>query len=386
MDFWQSYSDLAMGVMAVFALIMILLLVQEKDESEKLRLKQEELLRLKARLEKDRREFAQQLAALLERAETTRIRQDRVIEWVRGVFASKDCRLALGSGNRLISKSSAQGERKTTGQGRRYSAAQLYQPGAVKLTAKSVSALRSCKEEFERMAVCLSPGRKDECLQTERSQPQAKKLGDLKGVLDQFRGGLEALVLQGNTDARPYLHKGKTPKLYTSYTKGGKKHKVRLYLKRKRARSFVKNAFLGSERARQALAHLLDLVSQDETRGAAAGKRRLSAPLEMFMSHLRIESPSFGLYQAGPLSKRLPGCGKAGNNGKCPAARNLALILRWKKKALRAPYEAFRAKLCDTLADPDSTFSQGLKDLDKEGKRRKQLLERYCKRGKAGAP
>jgi len=130
------------------------------------------------------------------------------------------------------------------------------------------------------------------------------------------------------------------------------------------AASFVENAELGAERARQALGYLVALIEQ-----AKPDFESKTAPLQSFLSRARVESPSFGRYQAGPDDRREPKCPDEGecpekcpDEGKCGAARNLSLNLRWRRESLRRPFEGVREKFCNEWRKPDSQLHKSLED------------------------
>lgn len=321
---WQSLSDLAMGLVGVFCLILILLLIKEQQTAQGLAV--------------ERADFATELIALLEKSQGIIERQDRVQDWLSHVFDEGDCQLALSSQGQLVRK----------GQGG--APAQLYESGSVALEAEAEGALSSCLQSFYRLARCLSPTPDAiaECSELDADGPFA----DDPDVRSQLRRGIEALVLQGNTDKQRYLQ---APAV-VSRTQSGR-------LGRAEARSFVDNAYLGAERARQALAHLLALV---ENRGTGE-----ASPLEVLMSRVRIESPSFGRYQAGPAFFQEDGVDAQWREGscvgdQCEEARNLSLLLRWRKAALRQPFDELRGEMCTLLANPQSALHKGLIDAGED--------------------
>lgn len=333
-SFWQSYSDLAMGLVGVLALILVLLLLREKQESK--------------RLSEERKQFAADLLELMERGQWIIRRQDDVENWMESVFEQGDCALRLRDGRLGPAGSNEQ-------------AAELYESGKVDLSIAAEAALRSCAQNFFHLATCLSPvpEAQERCreLEAELAVEQGRTLED-EWDLETFRGGIEALVLQGNTDRIAF--RGSPAVRYRS--EGSE-------LTEPLTSSFVSNAFLGAERARQALAHLLDLLEDHGTEP--------EDPAQVLMSRLRIESPSFGRYQAGPRMTLEASDGARGwVEGKCleedcPEARNLSLLLRWRKRVLRQPFEEFRSGLCDRLRDESSSFSKGLADA---GTSREEIL------------
>ena len=325
-SFWQSYADLAMGVMAVLALILILLLIQQKDQN--------------ANLEKERKDFAEELMKILEKSQSIIERQDDVQHFVQDLFTQEDCQLVLTNDGKLQRKGSD-------------SAAQLYAPGEVALSEEAQKALESCAANFERLANCLvlDKDSRGSCPDPKSWKPKSSPAA----VKHQLQEGIEALVLQGNTDNTAYLSNDAPRIVGISASKLRKNPKLK---------NFVRNAFLGSERARQSMAHLLHLVSN-------AGEERRD-PLEILMSRVRIESPSFGLYQAGPGERK----GDCPDEGDCDEARNLSLLLRWKKSALRQPYLKMKEQLCKFLQDKNSAFYRGLLST---GKRPADIYRANCR-------
>ena len=193
------------------------------------------------------------------------------------------------------------------------------------------------------------------------AQSKDEARGSFEEGIRQLRQGIEALVLEGNTDKQRYARE-QIPAI------GGVGNA------REKPEGFVKNAYLGSERARQALGHLLHVV-RDHDQGP-------DDALEVLMSRVRIESPSFGRYQVGPLAwrrtergyevgdalpgsgeKTVPACMSDKDDGRCELARNLSLRLRWKKRALRRPFTEIQGWICGLLRLGDqepSALARGL--------------------------
>jgi hypothetical protein len=309
--FWQSYADLAMGVMSVIILILIVLMTQQSSQS---------------------RQFAEALLEALIASDRIVASQGAVDAWVESVFEEPGCRLEFDP---RTGELQMRGER---------AAAELYDPGATAVGDAAQEALASCARSFLILATCL--GSDDEskrrCIQLVGTATATHSVDPVKA----FRDGIEALVLQGNTDRVPYRDAGRVVGLDELRPDPAATARV----------AFVQNAALGSERARQALGHLLHRVHYHED---ASGDANANA-LELLMSRVRIESPSFGPYQATPRGERPaePGCepGRAS----CDAARNLSLRLRWKRESLQQPFARIRAFFCAELQSTSSSMRSNL--------------------------
>lgn len=330
--FWQSYADLAMGLMSVFVLVLILLLVRKEQAND--------------RLVDDRKRYAQELVELLEKSENTIEQQDKAVEWLRGVFREGDCRLELGADGALRLRNQANAR-----------TAELYPTGETSLTPEARAVLESCADNFYRLMRCLA--------KTGSAIEECNRLG-VRGIAggaqvdvpaSELRDGLESLVLQGNTDREGYR---RAPEIEGAEDFGGD------------GEVFSDNAYLGSERARQALGHLMRSIQTHEKRHegiwASAATGSLDTPLEIMMSRIRIESPSFGQYLAGPVDDGWRAQGQETRKDvcrtdKCEQARNLSLKIRWKEAALRKPYDDMKQNFCEKLRDKDSALYAGLKDL-----------------------
>lgn len=316
--FWKSYADLSMGLVGVLALLLILLLIKAQAASRE--------------LEAERGEFAKELIRLFDESEKIIDRQDMVNDWLSNVFSEGTCQLSLTRTGQLTIRSEESGP------------AQLYDPGSVALQREAEAALRSCLENFRRLAICLSsaPGAREQC----EAMDQGTEFEELSEVRREFREGIEALVLQGNTDRQRYYQAPPVVSFDSWYR-----------LEESLTENFTENAYLGAERARQALAHLLRLVEGEGT--------DTTEPAQILMSRVRIESPSFGRYQAGPTERdNLPLRWREGkcSGVDCPEARNLSLLLRWRKEALRRPFMEIRNQFCRLLEDPDSALFRGIED------------------------
>lgn len=334
-----------MGLMAVFVLVLVLLLWQQhrlnadlEQEKERGVLRLEEVKREKANvevlrvgLERERGDFAAELMQLFESTYDLVLAQDNAEDWLSAVFEQGSCRLRMTSRGDLV----------IAAEDGTVSAASLYESAKFALSAEGRAALDTCRANFLRLAYCLAPteGAPEAALARRARYCTESDNGDA-GTLPVLRSGVEALVLEGSTDRIPIG--GGTPSILASGAP--------ISFTSTAGSSFVENAYLGAERARQALGNLVALVEK-------ANADEWDA-LEVLLSRVRIESPSFGRYQAGPLNWREPGCepDRAG----CAAARNLSLRVRWQKRALRRPFELIRDKMCALLADPGSALAKGL--------------------------
>ena len=311
---WQSFSDLAMGLMAVFTLILVLLLTETQDERDS--------------AERETEQLIEELIKLLESSVDMIEEQEGVVRWINSVFEKDDCQLRLHNG-RLVPAGSQDNQ-----------ATQLYDLGSVRLSKTAREALSKCVVNFEILTVCLgnSDQSKERCLdlvhQVELADEKNLKL------VNQYRSGIEALILQGNTDQISLKSRYIQPIWAVEKTSG----KLAPLSQR-----FVDNAYLGSERARQALGHLLGVVQ--------ANNPEDDGILDLIMAKMRIESPSFGLFQAGPIQGREGLCPLA---GECEEARNLSLLIRWRTEALRKPFDVFREKLCKVLGEEGSKLADAL--------------------------
>lgn len=363
-EYWQVFADLSMGLMAMLTLVLILVLGQQQSEKEEIERQlvalrhREDLFELeKAKVEKEKADliarsgqFATELQNLLQETFDYVSHQNAAEELVRSVFDG-DCQLQLAE-NGVLSMKGAEGLSET---------AQLYGGGAFAMSHSAKTALASCRMSFERLAHCLAwtvtPDEKS------RSQKLASCLGRASGgdvetgaleAAGQISRGVEALVLSGSTDSNPYADP-ETGKGHNSIP--GLRHDR--YLQRSPV-SFFSNAYLGAERARQAMGNLLlqvqDRASDDYD------------VLPVLMSRIRVETSSFGQFQVGPQAWRDPACKEVAEDpdGICDQARRLSLNVRWKKAELRRPLQHLRLSFCERLADPTSTFSLNLAETGKD--------------------
>lgn len=353
---WQSFADLALGLMAVFALVLVMMLWtqgQQNDvlaaetstlqartrelESEKSKLEQAALtLELSKReLERQRSAFALELLEIFVHTRAVVDAQDGAEAWIRDLFNDGQCPLVMAEDGSL---------RRADHANKNTAAADLYRPGEARMNAEGERALRQCHDTFLRLAYCLSPDA--ESLGSARAKvcygvPDISGVNDTtRAQLQQLRQGLESLVLQGNTDKTSIAGISVEP-----IRSQGDRLKMDPLTD-----SFVQNAYLGSERARQALGHLLH--------GLQTSNADDNDALQVMMARVRIESTSFGRYQVGPEPWRAGDCAKHSDD--CAEARNLSLSVRWKKQELRAPYEEILEKVCAMMNQPDSALSQGV--------------------------
>jgi hypothetical protein len=349
--------------MAVFALALIMLLWSQGEKNDTLAAERDaleahtrELERDKARLEQvaldldlskrdlehQRSAFALELLELFAHTRAIVEAQDGAEAWIRDLFRDGRCPLVMAEDGSLRRADRA-------------AAAELYRPGEARMNADGEQALRQCQETFLRLASCLSPDAAAADPQTPAAQARARACHGVpdpaqadpktRAQLAQLRKGLEALVLQGNTDRTSII----TSSLGVEPIRAqGERLRLKPFTE-----SFVQNAYLGAERARQALGHLLYGLQDHDADAHDA--------LQVMMARVRVESPSFGRYQAGPDAWRAGQC--APNADGCAEARNLSLSIRWKKQELRAPYEAILTQACGMLSAPNSPLAQGVLGL-----------------------
>ncbi len=336
-EFWQSYGDLAMGLMAVFVFILILLLHEQETRTRKLEALSDAHALTISQLNKERAEFALEMLKLLESTWSIVERQDAAEEWLGAVFADGDCELSLSQDGVLRIASEAAND------------AELYVSGETALSEAGRRALSSCGDNFRMLANCLNP-RADESPEEARAcrrvrqgvSPEEEREG-----VRQFRSGIEALVLEGTTDRASFG-------IFGAGARTGAAE----------ARNYIENARLGAERARQAMAYLLELVRDDFRDDYDA--------LPVFMNKIRVETSSYGRFQAGPPEWRKGGCDVA--NDTCDEARRLSLGVRWKKEELRKPYEQVKSSMCQRLRNPKDPLTIGLRTANRNII---EILERY---------
>ncbi|MCA8979694.1 MAG: hypothetical protein KDC14_06690 [Planctomycetes bacterium] len=283
---WQSFADLAMGVMAVVILVLLVVLRRQADESE---------------------EFTRAILEALEGGQAVIRSQDSVNSTLEALFRVGECQLRYDASTGRLTL----GDPTDT-------PTELYATGGVTLHPAAQSGLKSCGDALLTLSICLDANRATEC---------EGRLRDSLGA-DYFThaampawGTVDTLAIQGHTDAQPYDKANPIGGLGSR-------------LERHQA-SFVANADLGSERARQAMAHLIASV-----RGAEAGSDGVTNAL---LAHLSIESSAFGRFQA-DLSAPAEGC--VPDREECASARRLALQIRWTPDSLQEPLEKVRAAFC----------------------------------------
>lgn len=299
-DYWQSFADLAMGLMAVILLILVILLVKVRDDAQETSAQKQEL-----------EKFTLLLLQSIADARAVEQNQDRVGDWLSLVFEETGCRLEYDANTGKLRPRDRSG------------AAELYEPGDTELSERAQKDLASCMRAFVTLMACLSPDEETRASECDYSTPESAWALEAEA----FRKGIEALVLQGNTDRAP-----------TWSAKAIKGLRRALH---EPAQSYVYNSYLGSERARQALGHLLAIVGQQ---AEPADER--SSFAELFMARARVESASFGRYQVGPVDWREHGCSLDDSERDCPEARNLALQLRWRRTSLRQPFKKVVLEFC----------------------------------------
>jgi len=235
--------------------------------------------------------------------------------WVQSVFDETQCQLRFNAETGTLEPRSAS----TKG-------AELYESGETEVSANARKQLASCRDAFLRLAICMGP-----------DNDQRKLLCPDTGPVKAFRDDIDALVLQGNRDKVRF----KAERIH-----GLNGRKLDRY-----PESFVGNAALGEERARQALGHLLVMIQQDDDDGTDKNK-----PLQNFISRASIESPSFGRYQAGKNQNEKCEIGTL----ECGAARNLSLKLRWRRESLRKPFTDVQKAFCDEWNKVDSPLRRSV--------------------------
>lgn len=303
-----------MALMAVMLLIAVVLIQQKDREHEaQIELKQAEA-DARAQEAEALRDFADDLLDALESAQGVQFQQEQVGEWVESLFKQAECALHYDPKSGKL----------TPGHDEQASAAQLYDPGSVELSDDAIRELESCRKAFAALAACLSD---NESVRTALC-PASSAEADHEEAIDAFRRDIEALVLQGNTDRTLYYNAGRIA--------GMRGRRLDAFPK-----AFTANAQLGAERARQALGHLMLLIQEEV--GSSTGADDEDSALQVFASRARIESPSFGRYQAGPMSARL---GECGDEESCEEARNLSLELRFRQASLRRPFRNVSLAFC----------------------------------------
>lgn len=321
-SYWQSFADLGMGLVGLLILVLVSLLMLQSDKSENDRYRAQELDAFNLRMLEALRE-----AAILQ------ARQESVNQWLAFVFEETKCSL-------LFNPDSGKLESR-----RESDISDLYAPGSTALSERARRDLRSCRRAFRRLAACMNP---------EVPDGKAKALGCPDAVdsrwrheVQAFRVGVDSLVLQGNTDR-------------TRYKKAEPIQGLPGKLSETPA-AFVENAFLGGERARQAMGHLLYIVDEKDDDSTVRNE-----DLDVLISRLRMESASFGRYQVGPRTWRAPESVLCSEDPSCQAARNLALKLRWSRASLRRPFLEVVRTYCDEWVRDSSAIHHSIRSFGHE--------------------
>lgn len=363
-----------MGLMAVFILVLLTLMWRQQDDVEDLRRQKEELEREKAALQAEklkleqekqqiveaRKELARLFQELIVKAKWTIDQQDSAQRWIARLFEHPGCQLTLDDDFRL---QPAQGP------------ADLYGLGSTELSVIGQAQLASCRHSFRLLACALGTrpeGRLDPLCQR---SPCGHLLDEWvideesKAAVTLIGQGLEAVVLEGNTDRiRPSRFR-QIPAI------GGLT--APSVDKTPWVPSFVENAHVGAERARQATGHLLHLVASEED---ATG----CSPPELLASRVRVESPSFGRTLVGPRFMRSESDHCPDDQDDCPNARNLSLRIRWTERELRRPINEIRQEFCKQLDDPKGPVALGLLDAGENLDELRRQLD--CRSSGEGAP
>lgn len=310
---WQGFADLGMGLVGVLLLVVVVLAVRFGQEAKAKREEAERLTR-----------FAVDLIGALDEAQRIESQQGQIEAWVTSMFADEDCPLVLDPATRELRFSADP-----------TSTAELYESGDTELSSEAMAKLETCKKAFVRLAQCMSP-RDSEAFQSCINVTDEAFLDTVNRIPRE----LEALVIQGNTDRTAIArHQLRIPRAHGENWTTRDRAQIE-------SRTFIRNSYLGAERARQALAVLLQLVQSD----AASSELEKVSDLQIMMARTRIESPSFGRFQAGPESWRVasedgsPVCDTG--EAACARARNLSLRLRWRDQSLRQPFNSVVCVFC----------------------------------------
>jgi hypothetical protein len=359
--YWQGFADLAIGLMAVFVLILLLVLGQQRAAVVRAEEQRQQAVGARGHAQRPRetadkakresledwRTFGDTLKQLVDRGARLVADQRAARRVVRSILADP-CPLTIDDQWRLVFRK--EGDDNT--------GATLYEPGETRLSTRGAEALSMCRHSFVRLAYCLSPPsgrgcgdggqRRTELCEQGREGTSDTKLTDKEmRAVRALRRDIEALVLEGSTDRVPYRRH--TLARIETAAGGTIHHHEQL------AASFSANAHLGAERARQALGHLIAQVESHHDGPCDA--------LEVLLNLLRVETPSFGRFQVGPYDRRerrtdvllcVPG------SDECEAARSLRLRIRWREEGLRRPYQELIANLCDELTKPGSALREGM--------------------------
>ena len=352
---WRSFADLAMGLMAVLALILLLLLIQGRKQTQSAEQARTELQQVATG-------FTQELEDILRASQRTMDLQDGVFRAIRRIMEREGCPISLADDGSMTLQQLEQSD--------------LYELGQTTVTDAGKQALSRCGAAFRTVAYCLAPLELDEAdgapkalrrcgtttadaLKRRRARCEKHLRADLKRGQTRIElpptlaSDIEAIVLEGNTDKVRFRD---APRIVGAEGWSRRAHPE--------AHSFVANAALGSERARQALGVLVAAVANDPM---AAQETDLCGAVPVLLARVRVESPSYGRYQAGPLDDAWRMTTPEGSfacltaqgdhrAGACAAARNLKLRIRWRERALRRPFTQLRVRICTLIADPKRNF------------------------------
>lgn len=298
---WQSFADLSMGVMAVVILVLLVVLERQADQNE---------------------QFTEAILSALEGGRAVVRGQDAVDTWLEALFDVSECKLSYDARSGRLTLKSQTGEAK-----------ELYATGRVSLRDQAQRELRQCGDALLTLSVCLNPESEDECARRLEATLGPARFEEIQERINAETAwtSVEALVIQGHTDRQRYMGARKVEGLPTTLEP--------------HTESFIANAYLGAERARQAMGHLLAGVVESEARSAGAPASTGHRPTYDLLGHVAVESPSFGRFQANPNrpAEAHPEC----RDADCEAARRLALKVRWKRASLREPMEKVRAAFCE---------------------------------------
>lgn len=289
---WQSFADLAMGLVGVLLLIVVVLVSHEQEQR---RAQEADALALQ--------EFAQELLLVIEEAQGVESRQEEAVAWLTRVFEETRCPLQLNARTGALEPAGDEGS-------------SLYDTGATRVSSAASAALEQCREAFHQLAACISP--ETSPLRAQCAHPPEADLAQ----------EIDALVLSGSTDRLPYRD---APRIQGPGT--WDLHSL--------TEAFADNSYLGSERARQALGHLLWRAQDAE---GVVDEDDYSA-IQVLMAKVRVESSSFAQYQVGPPEWR-DEAGRDCGEDACEPARSLSLRLRWKEQSLRRPFSNVVARFC----------------------------------------
>lgn len=330
-DVWQSFADLGMALMGVMLLIAVVLLQRQKTEAQE-RIKEADKRAEEREAEAEGlRTFALGLLKSLENARALETRPEHVNEWIAELFETPGCELSFDPESGKLTATSGLG--------------QLYDAGQTRLSDEATQQLEGCRDVFLTLAACLGPS------DTGGGRPEG--CAENADVAKAFAQGVEALVLQGNTDRTPF------PARRIEGLRGSRPTEF--------SQDFVGNAQLGAERARQALGHLMVLIEAGSETSDDRG-----APIQAFASKARIESPSFGLYQAGPRGQE----SECPSDDACDAARNLSLKLQFRRETLVEPFREVTGAFCEEWGKDGSQLRTSMKA--DERKRGDELCASYA--------